>query len=227
MSRTGLFIALAIGVVSGLVFGIYPELDLWVSGLFYDPSPLGFWLRLSPFVEGLRNTASLIITYIAAPAAIGLILKAARPRLPFYLSTRVMVFLLGTLALGPGLLVNMGLKTYWDRPRPYSVTQFGGTEHFVPWWDTSGDCHRNCSFVAGEPSGAFWTLAPATLAPPQWRAAAYGAALAFGAFVGVLRLIVGGHFLSDIIFAGVFVFLLIWAAHRLLFGRPPEGPPGR
>ena len=32
------------------------------------------------------------------------------------------------------------------------LTEFGGTGHFVPWWDPRGDCPKNCSFIAGEPS---------------------------------------------------------------------------
>ena len=36
-------------------------------------------------------------------------------------------------------------------------------------------------------SGAFWTLAPAALAPPQWRVLAYGAALALGAVMATMR----------------------------------------
>src|SRR5262249_4402598 len=69
----------------------------------------------------------------------------------------------------------------------------------------------------GEASGAFWTLAPAAVAPPAWRALAYGAALTFGASVGALRLAFGAHFFSDIVFAGVIIFLIIWTAHGLLY----------
>ena len=36
MNRTGLLIALGIAVVVGTVFAIWPGLDLWLSGLFYD-----------------------------------------------------------------------------------------------------------------------------------------------------------------------------------------------
>ena len=67
-------------------------------------------------------------------------------------------------------------------------------EHFVPWWDPRGDCPNNCSFVSGDVAGAFWTLAPAALAPPQWRALAYGAALALGAGMSVLRIMAGAPF---------------------------------
>ena len=87
----------------------------------------------------------------------------------------------------------------------------------MPWWDPRGDCPKNCSFVAGEPSGAFWTLAPAAVTPPQWRVLAYAAALAFGASVGLLRIAGGGHFFSDVVFAGVFTFLVIWLTHGFLY----------
>ena len=71
--------------------------------------------------------------------------------------------------------------------------------------------------MAGEPYGAFWTVAPAALAPPQWRLVAYGGALAFGAAVGLLRIAGGGHFFSDVMFAGVLMYLMIWVVHGLIF----------
>jgi lipid A 4'-phosphatase len=133
---------------------------------------------------------------------------------------RAVALMIGTLALAPGIVANNLLKDHWGRPRPIDVTVFGGDERFVPWWDPRGDCPKNCSFVAGEPSGAFWTLAPAALVPPPWRALAYGGGLAFGAGVGVLRMAGGGHFFSDVVFAGVFAFLIIWLAHGWLYRWP-------
>jgi lipid A 4'-phosphatase len=130
------------------------------------------------------------------------------------------LLLVATIALGPGLLTNVLLKNHWHRPRPIDVQQFAGDEHFTPWWDPRGDCPDNCSFVAGEPSGAFWTLAPAALAPPELRLVAYGAALAFGAGMGVLRIAAGAHFFSDVVFAGVFMYLVIWAVHGFIYRWP-------
>ena len=102
---------------------------------------------------------------------------------------RAALFLIVTLALGPGILANGMLKEHSGahasgRRRRSSAA----TERFTPWWDPRGPCPENCSFIAGEPSGAFWTLAPAALAPPQWRPLAYGAALAFGVAMGALRI---------------------------------------
>jgi membrane-associated PAP2 superfamily phosphatase len=133
---------------------------------------------------------------------------------------RAAVLMIVTLALAPGIVANVLLKDHWGRPRPIDVAEFGGDEHFVPWWDPRGDCPKNCSFVAGEPAGAFWTLAPAALTPLPWRALAYGGALAFGAGVGFLRMAGGGHFFSDAVFAGVFTFLVIWLVHGWLYRWP-------
>jgi membrane-associated phospholipid phosphatase len=124
------------------------------------------------------------------------------------------------MALGPGLVVNVILKDHWGRPRPIDVTQFGGNEHFVPWWDPRGDCPGNCSFVSGDVSGAFWTVAPAALVPPAWRVLAYGAALTLGAAMAALRLVAGAHFFSDAAFAGIFTFLIIWIVHGMIYRWP-------
>ena len=76
---------------------------------------------------------------------------------------------------------------------------------------------KNCSFIAGEPTAAFWTMAAAAVAPAQWRALAYAAALTFGSAVGLLRMVAGAHFFSDVVFAGVLTFLVIWVAHGCLY----------
>jgi lipid A 4'-phosphatase len=68
--------------------------------------------------------------------------------------------------------------------------------------------------------GGFWTLAPAALAPPQWRALAYVAAFALGTGMAVLRIIAGAHFPSDVIFAGVITYLIIWIVYAFIYRWP-------
>src|ERR1700731_1923739 len=48
MNRTGLLIALAVAVVVGLVFGIWPDLDLDLAALFFDADRGGFWRAFDP-----------------------------------------------------------------------------------------------------------------------------------------------------------------------------------
>jgi lipid A 4'-phosphatase len=223
MNRTGLIIALAIAAVTGLVFGLYPALDLAVSRYFYgfvDSSHNVFAWRISPPLMLARNVGLWIGTVLVAPAVAALVVKLVLPRRKIFISGRAVVFLIATLALAPGLVVNVLLKDHWGRPRPIDVTQFGGTQHFTAWWDPRGDCPANCSFVSGDVAGAFWTIAPAALAPPQWRALAYGAALALGTGMAAIRVMAGAHFVSDTVFAGVFTFLIIWLVHGLIYRWP-------
>ncbi len=222
MNCTGLIVALAIAAVVGVLFGVYPQLDLMISAPFNAVVHDGnhFAVRIYPPALhardiGLWIPAALVLLPVAA-----LVLKLFLPQRKLLISGRAILFLLTTLALAPGLMANVLLKDHWGRPRPIDVTQFGGDQHFVAWWDPRGDCPGNCSFVSGDVSGAFWTLAPAAVAPPQWRALAYGAALALGAGMAALRVTAGAHFFSDVSFAGLFTFLIIWVVHGLIFRWP-------
>lgn len=223
MNRTGLIITLAIAAVIGLLFGLYPQLDLAISQPFYsfiDPNKNTFSLRLRPDVMLVHLVTLRAGFLMVIPAVVAVAIKLLLPRRKMLISGRAALFLISTMVLGPGLLVNVVLKDHWGRPRPIDVTQFGGEQHFVAWWDPRGDCPDNCAFVSGDVSTAAWTVAPAALAPPQWRALAYGAAFAFTAAMAGMRMIAGGHFLTDSVFAGVFTFLIIWLVHGLIFRWP-------
>jgi membrane-associated PAP2 superfamily phosphatase len=215
-----LIVALAVAALAGLVFGIWPELDLKLAALFFYPDIKRFTSFFYPWLGPLREAAMWIVAAFVVPALAALAVKVIRPRRPLLVSGRAIVFLLSTLVLAPGLVVNVGLKDHWGRSRPIDAPQLGGEERFTAWWDPRGACPKNCSFVSGDGAGAFWTLAPAALAPPAWRPLAYAGAVAFGAGVGVLRMAFGGHFFSDIVFAGVITFLIIWTVHGLIYRWP-------
>jgi lipid A 4'-phosphatase len=223
MTRTGLIIVLSIAAVSGVTLALFPEIELRIARPFYeivDTSHNVFALRIYPPLTVARDIGLWIGTLLVVPAIVALIIKLVLPRRKLLMPGCAIVFLISTLALGPGLLVNVVLKDHWGRPRPIEVTQFGGTDRYVSWWDPRGTCDKNCSFVSGDVSGSFWTLAPAALAPPQWRALAYGASLTLGAGMAAIRVMQGGHFISDVIFAGVFTFLIIWIMYGLIYRWP-------
>jgi membrane-associated phospholipid phosphatase len=161
---------------------------------------------------------------IALPAIAALVVKLLRPDRPLLVSGRAIVFLLLTLTMSAGVLTNLTFKSYWGRPRPVVVTEFNGDLPFVPWWDPRGGCGRNCSFFSGEGATAFWTIAPAALAPPAWRPLAYAAATVFGLTTSVLRMAFGGHFLTDVAAAGLVTFLVIWLAHGFIYRWPRTRP---
>ena len=220
MSNRGLLIALVIAGVVGLICAVDPQLDLDLAGITFDPVMKLFGVNAQPWVQHLRDAARVVIALLVAPAFLAVLGKLLMPHRRMLIEGRSALFLIATLALGPGVLTNVVLKEHWGRSRPIDVQQYGGTDRFVPWWDPRGECTENCSFIAGEPSGAFWTMAPAALAPVELQPLAFGLAIAFGVAMGVLRIAGGAHFFSDVVFAGVLTYLLIWLVYAFIYRWP-------
>src|SRR5471032_3193814 len=134
MNRAGLFIALAVSAVAGIVFGFAPDLDLAISRMFFNPATQRFW-PVDSLVNLVRAVMMWTVALVAAPAFIALAWKLLFPQRPMLIPARAALFMIATLALAPGFTANVVLKSFSGRPRPVAVTQFGGTEKFVPWWD--------------------------------------------------------------------------------------------
>lgn len=201
------------------LFLFVPTLDLWVSAVFFHPGS-GFWLRQIPLLEALRN----VFRYSGDAAAVlgAILLLAARVIGPACrTSPGISGYWLATMALGPGILVNLILKPLWGRARPADITTFGGHDAFTTVYELSNQCVMNCSFVSGEAASAtalaiilgtlFW---PRT--KPGWRPV-LAATLASGAILGSgLRVMTGRHFLSDIVFGAFVSAYVAWALYRLM-----------
>jgi membrane-associated phospholipid phosphatase len=214
--RKSILAALALLVLTGYVFALAPELDLASARLFLNE---GAYVGVTPTGEVLRILGYQLPFWILGLAVLAWALGRlglSRWATP---SGRAVLFLALTLAIGPGLLVNVALKDHSHRPRPVQTLELGGKWPFRPWYRFDGQCQRNCSFVSGEASSAFWTLAPALLAPPPVRPLAVGAALVFGTGVAALRMAFGGHYLSDSLISGLLTILLVLVLHRAFFGR--------
>ncbi len=133
----GLICVLAIAVVTGLLFGLYPELDLRVASIFHaveTPDHYGFALRYYPSLVPARDFGLWIPALLVAPAASALLIKLILPWRKLLMPGQAVIFLIATIILAPGIMANVVLKEHWGRSRPVHVTQFGGNEHFVPWW---------------------------------------------------------------------------------------------
>ena len=215
VSRHGLAVALVLILVTAVVFGVFPGLDLEAAGLFYSGG--NRFVGHNIWGESLRRVFYWTpFVVFAIMLALFLIRRAGRD-LHWAPSGRGILFLAISLALGPGLLVNTVLKDHSHRPRPVQVLEFGGMLPFRPFYSFDGACRRNCSFVSGEGSAAFWTVAPALLAPVRIQPVALAGALVFGIATSLLRMAFGGHFLSDTIFAALFTWLGVIAIWRAVF----------
>ena len=215
VSGRGVALASALTVAVAVAFALFPGLDLAAAGAFYAGG--GRFVGVTPPGEALRRVFALIPFLLLGGAAALHLLRRSGRRCPAP-TARALATLALSLALGPGLLVNVALKDHWHRPRPVQVRQFGGGEAFRPVGPPGGGCRRNCSFVSGEGASSFWAVAPALMVPPPWRALSFGAALAYAGMTGGLRMAFGGHFLSDTLLAALFTWLVIAGTWRALLG---------
>ncbi len=220
MARTVFIALIALALVTGIVFAVAPGLDLAVASVFHEIGVRDSMPRLYRAIEVARSFEPVVTTLAIAPAIVVVAVKMFWPKRRTVMSGRAALFLILTLVFGPGLLVNAVLKDHWSRPRPGMVIEFGGTMPFKPWWDPRGACQANCSFVSGETSSAVWLSAPALLLPAPWRYTALGGVAIYACAIALMRLLLGGHFLSDVIFAAIFTGLVIWAVHGLAFRWP-------
>ncbi len=174
-------------------------------------SPLG--MRFWPAGDGFPwKTLYYIAPYpaiVLALTALGLLVSG------FFIGSiafwrKKAIFVLLFLALGPGLVVNVILKDQLGRARPREVVEFGGTFAYTQMWQP-GNAGKNSSFPSGHASIAFFAIAPWFLLRDSHRKTAAGfllLGLTFGTLVGTARILQGGHFVSDVIWAGGLVYLI-------------------
>jgi lipid A 4'-phosphatase len=216
--RLSIWLILAGAVIVGLIFAIWPGLDLRISAHFYDAAARAFPLANDATVVWLRDLNRAVDMLFGVAFLLAIATKIARPEHRLMFSGRAMLFLSLTFALGPGLVTNVIFKEHWHRPRPVHVMQFNGPSEFVRWSDNGGSCQANCSFFSGEVSAASWTLAPAVLAPPgPLRVLAIAGALVFTGVNAFVRVAQGGHFFSDAAFAAIATSFIIWLMYGAVY----------
>ena len=219
---------LAAFVAASALFALWPDLDLAASRALLDADG-HFVLDGNRWIYLMND----IITWLSRVAALGLLVAtglalappAGRWRAWCRARRAALVFLLLSLALGPGLLVNTLLKEHSGRARPVTTVPFGGTRQFTGAWAPADQCARNCAFVSGHAAVSAWPVAGAFIARGRRaRRAWLAAGLLAGLAVGLGRMATGSHFLSDVVLAVLMVYLVTAACAAWLLPRPPRDP---
>jgi lipid A 4'-phosphatase len=219
----GLAAYAAASALAVVLFLLFPGIDLWASGLFYRRG-VGFFLGGWGPVRAIYEAVPYLVYLIVAGVALLFALALWRGT-PGRTDVRVAIYLLLSLGLGPGLLVNTALKDHWGRARPIQVSEFGGVQAFTPAPLPTDECQRNCSFPAGHPAMGFYLVSFAFLVQePRRRRLAEGAAIATGTLIGVARMAQGGHFLSDVVYSGFLVYGTSWLLYRAVIVRDALAP---
>lgn len=199
------------------VFAKVPSLDMMVMGYLYTPG-LGFIHAQNALVLASYDWTPLIgrsiLAGLVALALLGPILTrlmrwqgweemAAQCLGPWRRAAAVAV-LCGVI--GPGLVVEVGLKDTVGRPRPVQVTEFGGDQLFHGAFQPGPNPAHHRSFVSSHAAAGFWLLSLGLTCGPVWRRRWLLIGLVTGSLIGLGRMMQGGHFLSDIIFS----FYAVW-----------------
>ena len=100
--------------------------------------------------------------------------------------------------------MNLVLKNLWGRSRPGDIVEFNGSEFFTAWFEYSDACNTNCSFVSGDASVGFSIIILYFITK---KIVFVNLSIVFGILLGIIRIIAGGHFSSDIVFAGLIIIL--------------------
>jgi lipid A 4'-phosphatase len=214
-------IASAAGLFAALLFSAFPEIDLAVSRLFYLGD--GTFLFSQPSVGAVIRTLLRVGFALACIASVaGFISLAFFGRKFLGLGMLAWAYIGLCAAVGPGLVANLGFKDYWGRARPVHIEEFGGPKTFTPPLLRTDQCESNCAFISGEASNYYMLgFAFASLAAGQGRRRQFFlAAIAAGTFSGLIRIGGGGHFLSDVVFAGIFMAFVARGLEWLMLDRP-------
>ena len=201
---------LATLAVSAVLIAV-PAFDRSVSGTFYTPGT-GFGGKPGSLVNIVR-WIGIYVNWLAVAAFVAAWAAKLLPSVQWQgVTWSNLKFLTAATLLGPGLVVNGILKSFWGRARPIQTDWFGGTWPYSAPWLPVDHCSRNCSFVSGEASASFCLLALAFVAPPAWRRAVAIAALLFALAIGWARIAAGGHYFSDVVIAWGLTLIAILAA---------------
>jgi membrane-associated PAP2 superfamily phosphatase len=210
-SRRWRFDAAVAACTAVVVTGVFASghLDLALTGLFYDASSDEHWPRGQQLPWSLFYDASSWIT--ASLVLGGLLFLAVALVRHKPLLQRQAIFVILSMLLGPGLLVNAVFKDHWDRPRPRDVIELGGTLHYAPA-PLRGEGGK--SFPCGHCSVGFLYALGAWLWRRRlaWAIASAAIGLSLGTAMGVGRMAAGGHFPSDIAWSA---FISLGIAHWL------------
>ena len=194
-----------------IIFIVFPMLDIHISRYFFVDDK--FISEKYTFIKVLRSNLKIIMIVIPIFSLIMLLLIVFmkkkynfnnRYNLRFKLA--LLGFVIGPI-LGCGLIANLYFKDTWGRARPAYIVEFGGEKKYSQPFIKSDQCHKNCSWISGETSGAFSLMFGSLLLRNHiFLLCNY----ILGLLVFFCRISMGGHFFSDNIYAFFFMIYLAY-----------------
>jgi lipid A 4'-phosphatase len=203
-----------------IIFAMFPELDLSVSRYFYDSTTGEFPHRYSLFSNIIYVSVRILCVAVLASSIALLGISVFRKHFPNFPllglfnfiktpANNILICILVVIILTPGVMVHYVFKPLWDRARPVNIVEFGGDKQYTPPFQLMAKGDGN-SFVSGHAAMAFSLVLFAFLVDKSKRRRVYIAMVAYGILASYVRIIMGGHYLSDVTFGAI---LTLWTIH--------------
>jgi len=196
---------IAILLMSTFILSIM-DADLLLARRFFSAVEGWPWKNARPWVD-LYNYGNIPPLILALCGLILFILSFFIRRIAS--SRKIGLFLVIYLILGPGLVINTVFKDHWGRPRPVEVKNLGGTEKYLPVWER-GTPGIGKSFPSGHAAVGYFLFAPFFFLRKQSPKSAWFfllLGLSYGTFMGIGRMVQGGHFATDVLWAWGLTYL--------------------
>ncbi|WP_183872142.1 phosphatase PAP2 family protein [Rhizobium sp. BK491] len=193
------------------LFSLFPQIDLSIANMFFQRQQCFGSTRpdqicgIFPFSSDqhmrLLREIFFQLPYVVAFMLLWMLLRCWRDHGATFNAPRArnLKVALGSLLVGPVLIVNLWLKAFSGRPRPRQTDLFGGTLDFVHAGSFAGKCVSNCSFISGEAAAAGWLFCLILIIPQPFRSAAALPIAAVSLLIPALRVAFGAHYLSDVV----------------------------
>jgi len=198
------FLIIGVFLTTGYAF------DIFLSSFFYYEDAQ-FFLQSQQVLSVIFREIllPLLVLYVFVLPIIGNFVPIHQIYFGYKFRFKEIIFIWITGVTTLILVVHVLLKNMWGRTRPNDILQFGGNDVFSPWYKFGDSCFSNCSFVSGDASVGFTLIVFYFITKKNIY---IYLSILFGLSLGFIRIIAGGHFLSDIIFSQIIVTSIIFSS---------------
>ena len=209
-----LLIPLCLLTLVSLLFNMFPW-DIQLQSRVYTTG-IGWHYGDAKWVKLLYNYGNIPALLVAISSLIIFILGYRKQQLIRY--RKMSLYLILVLVIGPGLIVNSVFKDNWGRPRPRDIVEFGGKYQYEAPLQIDRSSPGK-SFPCGHATMGFYFYAIGFILRSRHRYLSSIIMLLsslYGSAIGLARVLQGGHFVSDVVWAGSLIFLCSYILWRVI-----------
>jgi lipid A 4'-phosphatase len=189
-----------------IILAVAPAFDIFFSNIFYFGE--NQFLMQSYYATTIffrKIVLGFILIYILIIPLVSILFPLHQLYFGYHFKKQTIIYIWFSLIFVLLIIINLLLKNMWGRVRPNEILELGGKDYFTPWYQISNQCLSNCSFVSGDAAVGFSLVVFYFIVKKE---AYLWLSVFLGSIVGLIRIMEGGHYLSDVIFSGLIVFLV-------------------